>query len=589
MPETTRYLQLVHPAALWLLALVPVAAWLLHRADRKRREAIAAFSSTALAPRLVQGAWRGGAASRTAASVLALACLALAAAQPKLGRHLEHVERQGADILVAVDTSNSMSAEDAQPSRLEAAKREILGLIARLQGDRIGIITFSSQAFLYCPLTADYDAASMFVESIDTRMVSGGGTALVAALRESARAFEAGEGEAKVVVLISDGEDWGQGAREEARALAGKGIRIYAIGIGTEEGAPMPVRDQSGKLIDMRRENDRVALTRLRADELQQIAAAGGGKYFHGGTADLGAAAVYDRVSAFGSGRSGYYTFKTYAERFQWPLGIALLLMGLESLLALRPTRLARAKASTTGLAALVLLCFLLGSGFSLFQTAASLCRAANRLFQQSKFAEALDRYTRALQLQPDDPLLHLNSGDALYRQGKLAEAREEFAKAAAGGGYRVASVAHFNSGNAFLREQNTDSAIEEYKNALRCDPANALAKRNLELALRMKKQQKKQPSQQQNRKQKPQKQQQNRQQQPTPQPNQKRQNQNAPQPSRDQQQPQPAQPRQAQAGPMTPEEARALLRQAQYEDAKLRREIARAVPRATQTTGKDW
>jgi len=564
MPETTRYLQLVHPAALWLLALVPVAAWLLYRADRKRREAIVAFSSTALAPRLVQGAGQGGAGVRTTTSVLALACLALAAAQPRLGRRLERVEPRGADILVAIDTSNSMSAQDAQPSRLEAAKREILGLIARLQGDRIGIITFSTQAFLYCPLTADYDAASMFVESIDTRMVSGGGTALAAALRESARAFEAGEGEVKVVVLVSDGEDWGQGAREEARALAAKGIRIYAIGIGTEEGAPMPVRDESGKLIDMRRENDRVALTRLRADELQQIASAGGGKYFHGGAADLGAAAVYDRVSALGSGRGGYYTFKTYAERFQWPLGIALLLMGVEFLLTLRPARPPRAKAPTTGLAALVLLCFLLGSGFSLFQTAASLCRAANRLFEQSKFAEALDRYARALQLQPDDPLLRLNSGDALYRQGKFAEAREEFAKAAAGGGYRVASAAHFNSGNAFLREQNIDSAIEEYKNALRCDPANALAKRNLELALRMKKQQQKQPNQQQ-------------------------QNQNRPPPSRNQQQQQVAQPRQARATPMTPEEARALLRQAQYEDAKLRREIARAVPRTAQTTGKDW
>jgi tetratricopeptide (TPR) repeat protein len=191
-------------------------------------------------------------------------------------------------------------------------------------------------------------------------------------------------------------------------------------------------------------------------------------------------------------------------------------------------------------------------------------------LFEQSKFGEAFEKYARALQLQPDDPLLHLNSGDALYRQKNFAEAREEFAKAAAGASPRIGSAAHYNSGNAFLREQNRDSAIEEYKNALRCDPSNALAKRNLEIALKAKqqppppKQLKQKPSQQKQ----PQSQRQKKPQQP---------------------QQQPAQPRPAQATPMTPEEARALLRQAQYEDAKLRREIVRPVPPTREKTGKQW
>lgn len=570
MPEAARYLQFAHPAALWLLALVPLFAWLLHRADRKKREAVRAFSSPALAPRLRLGVWRDGARTRAAAAVLALACLAVAAAQPKLGQHLERVPRKGADILVAIDTSNSMLAEDAQPSRLEAAKREILGLIARLQGDRIGLITFSTDAFLYCPLTADYDAASLFVESIDQKMISAAGTALAAALRESARAFAAGEGEDKVVVLVSDGEDWGQGAQEAARALAAKGVRLFAIGIGTEEGAPIPMYDGAGKLVGAWKENGKVVVTRRRAEALRQIAAAGGGRYFEGGGADLGAAAVYSRVSALGSNRSGAYSFKTYAERFQWPLGMALLLMGVEFVMALRPARRKRAQAPAAGLAAVVLLCFLMGSGFSIFRTAADLCRSANRLFEQSKFGEAFEKYARALQLQPDDPLLHLNSGDALYRQKNFAEAREEFAKAAAGASPRIGSAAHYNSGNAFLREQNRDSAIEEYKNALRCDPSNALAKRNLEIALKAKqqppppKQLKQKPSQQKQ----PQSQRQKKPQQP---------------------QQQPAQPRPAQATPMTPEEARALLRQAQYEDAKLRREIVRPVPPTREKTGKRW
>ncbi len=582
MPEAARYLQFAHPGALWLLALVPLFAWLLHRADRKKREAVRAFSSPALAPRLRLGVWRDGARTRAAASVLALACLAVAAAQPKLGQHLERVQRKGADILVAIDTSNSMLAEDAQPSRLEAAKREILGLIARLQGDRIGLITFSSDAFLYCPLTADYDAASTFVESIDQKMVSAAGTALAAALRESARAFAAGEGEDKVVVLVSDGEDWGQGAQEAARALAAKGVRIFAIGIGTEEGAPIPMYDGAGKLVGAWKENGNVVVTRRRAEALRQIAAAGGGRYFEGGGADLGAAAVYSRVSALGSNRSGTYSFKTYAERFQWPLGAALLLMGVEFAMALRPARRKRAQAPAAGLAAVMLLCFFMGSGFSIFRTAADLCRSANRLFEQSKFGEAFEKYARALQLQPDDPLLHLNSGDALYKQGKFAEARDEFAKAATGAPPRIASAAHFNSGNAFLREQNLDSAIEEYKNALRCDPSNALAKRNLEIALKAK--QPPPPPKQQNQQQKQQQPEQQPQQKPKQQPPQQQ------KPPQQQQQPKSGEKQQpAQATPMTAEEARALLRQAQYEDAKLRREIVRPVPPPKEKTGKQW
>jgi Ca-activated chloride channel homolog len=570
MPETTQYLQLAQPHALWMLALAPVLLWLLLRAERKRREAVEAFTSPTLAPRLIGGVWGNHGALRASLLSLALACLAVAAARPRLGMHLERVERKGADILVAVDVSNSMLAQDVEPSRLEAAKREILGLIARLQGDRIGIITFSTQAFLYCPLTADYDAASMFVESIDARMTSGGGTALAAALRESARAFEAGEGDQKVVVLVSDGEDWGQGAREEAKACASKGVRTYAIGIGTETGAPIPLYDRSGQFQDMRREEGKVILSRLRADDLRQVAALGGGRYFEGGAADLGAAAVYDRVAALGASRSGSYTFRTYAERYQWPLGLGLILLLTEFLLAVRGARPHQRQANA-GLLAAVSLTFMLCSGFSLFETAASVCRAANRLFTQGKFAEAFGKYARALQLERDDPVLHLNSGDALYRQGRYAEAREEYAKAAAASDPRLASLAHFNAGNASMQEPNAEGAIEEYKNALRCDPSNALAKRNLELARRRKQQQ---PQQQQQKQQDREDRQDRGQQQ---------------QPQQRSSQEQKSEQRPAQTTPMTPEEARALLRQAQYEDAKLRRELARVVPRPTETTGKDW
>jgi tetratricopeptide (TPR) repeat protein len=577
------YLQLANPSARWLLLAAPALAWLLWRAGRKRREAVEAFSSPAVADRLVVSPLREGGALRSALLVTAFALLILAASRPRLGLRLERVERRGADILVAVDTSDSMLAQDASPSRLEAAKREILGLVARLQGDRIGIITFSTEAFLYCPLTIDYDAATMFVESIDASVTSGAGTALAAALQEADRAFGAGEGGDKVVVLLSDGEDWGEGARQAAESLRAKGIRIYTIGIGTEEGAPVPTYDEQGKLTGTRQYEGKTVVSRLHAKELAELASAGSGKYFKGGTADHGAAAVYSYIGALQAGQAGQYTFKAYAERFQWPLGLALLLLSAEFIMRVRPRRWPKVSLRGSGVATVAVLCFLLSSGFSLFETPALLCRAANRLFTEGKFADALQRYARALELDADNPILHFNSGDALYRQQQLDRAREQFAKAGSANDLGLSARAHYNIGNAYLQEGNADAAIGEYKNALRCDPSDQLAKRNLEIAqqsqqqkqLDDKRQDQKHQKQQQNQPQQDQ-QEGSKDQQSKPQESQKRQ---------DEQQKQ----QQAQAMPMTPEEARALLRQAAYEDAQVRREIARVVPQTTQVTGKDW
>lgn len=580
MLESTRYLQLGTPGALWLLTLAAALGWLFWRSARKRRDALRAFSSEALASRLLVSPLKAGDGARAACLVLAVGLLAVAAARPKLGTRLERVERKGADIVVAIDTSDSMLAEDAQPSRIEAAKREVMGLIARLQGDRIGVVTFSSQAFLYLPLTTDYDAAAMFLVSIDARVTSGAGTALSEAIAASARAFEAGEGQEKAVVIVSDGEDWGKGSAEAATTARENGVQVYAIGIGTEEGAPIPQFGEQGELVGTRRENGKVIVTRLNEQALKEITAAGGGKYFAGGTADYGAAAVYQRVSAAESSRAGHYTFRTYAERFQWPLGAALVLLGLEFLMRMWPLRRRRRKSAAVGLAAVTLICFLIGSGFSWFQTAASLCRAANELFEKGNFAEAFERYGRALGLDPDNRVLHFNSGDALYRQGDFEKAREHFGKAAAGADPQLAAASHYNAGNAYLSEGKIDAAIEAYKNALRCNPHDELAKRNLEIAQKMEQKQQQQKDQQDE-------QQDGDQQRKQPQDQQDEQQ--KPQPQSGEEQQEQAQSPPAQATPMTPEEARALLRQAAYDDAQVRKEIVRLMPQPTATTGKDW
>ena len=574
MLEGTDYLQFAAAPALWLLALVPVLGWLVWRAWVKKRDAAEAFTSATLASRLTLGSHRAGFLVRMALLVVAFALVVLAVARPRLGTKLERVERTGADILVAIDTSDSMLAEDASPSRLEAAKREVQGLIARLRGDRIGILTFSSEAFLYCPLTADHDAAAMFLSSIDESITSGAGTALAAALRESARAFEAGEGSERAVVLVSDGEDWGEGATEAAQELRASGVKIHAIGIGTEEGAPVPVLGETGEVVNSRREDGKVVVTRLHEEALKDIAAAGDGKYYQGGAADHGAAAVYAQVSAAENRRAGYHTFRSYAERFQWPLGAALLLIAAEFLMRVWPRR----RRPRAGLAAVALLCFFTMSGFSFFQTAAALCKGANRLFEEGKFAEALDRYVKALDMDPDNHVLQFNAGDALYRDGKYEEARERFGKVGAARDRRLAGASHFNSGNSHLQEGKLDQAVEEYKKALRINPSDPLAKRNLELAQKKKQEQPQQDQQDSDNddQQQSEDQQDEQEQQPENQDEQ-----DADQQEQDAQEQRPA--------PMTPEEARALLRQAEYEDAELRREIVRTMPRPQKSTGNNW
>ncbi len=589
MLEGTDYLQFAAPAALWLLALAPVLAWACWRAAKKKREATEAFTSVALAKRLVLGNYRGGYSVRAALLVAALALLVVALGRPRLGSKLERVERKGADILVAIDTSDSMLAQDALPSRLEAAKREVGGLITRLQGDRIGILTFSSEAFLYCPLTADYDAAAMFLGSIDAGITSGAGTALAEALHEGERAFEAGDGYEKAIILVSDGEDWGKGAREAAQALAAKGVKIHAVGVGSDEGAPIPVLDESGNVTDNRRDEGKIVVTRLDEEKLQEIAAAGGGKYYRGGASDLGVAAAYAQIASGETRRAGMHVFRTYAERFQWPLAGALLLIIMEFILRVLPRR-RRARA---GLATMALLCFLTMSGFSFFETAAALCKRANDYFQDGKFEEAFQRYARALELDSDNPILQFNSGDALYKQEKYAEARDAYGKVGSKVGKVLSGSARFNMGNAYLRESKLDDAIEEYKKALRINPGDELAKRNLEIAQRMKEEQPEDDQDQDQGDEQDENDEQDEQDEQNPedeQPPEDEQDQSGEDEEGEQpQEQQEPEEQPADAAPMTPEEARALLRQAEYEDAQMQREIVRAMPKPRNSTGKDW
>ena len=265
---------------------------------------------------------------------IAVAALLVTLAQLQVGYTWEEVERRGVDIVIALDVSDSMLVEDAGRalSRLERAKREIHDLLQMMSGDRVGIVAFAGVAFVQCPMTLDYGAAELFLDALDSEAIPVQGTDLAQALEASLAAFRGGAAGSKAVLLITDGEDHSGRAMEVANRMAAEGVRVFAIGIGSEEGAPIPAagggfrRDRSGAII----------LSRLDEPTLQQIALATDGRYVRSVTGDLDLEQIYvDGIKASLEEREiEAHRRQRWEDRFQWLLGLALAALMIDGLLA---------------------------------------------------------------------------------------------------------------------------------------------------------------------------------------------------------------------------------------------------------------
>ena len=257
---------------------------------------------------------------------LAFVCVALARLQ--FGTHLENVKREGIDIVVAVDLSNSMLAQDMRPNRLEKAKQEIRNIIDRLGGDRIGLVAFAGEAFVQCPLTLDYAAARMLLSIMDERTVSVQGTSLSSAIEASQKAFTQLEKKHKVLLLLTDGEDQEGNAVEAATKARQDGIKIYTVGIGDPAGEPIPVFDRSGNQVGFKKDpQGEVIVSRLDEATLQRIALETGGKYYHATAGELELDKIFDEISQMEKKELEGTLRTVYDDRYQWPLLLALVLI----------------------------------------------------------------------------------------------------------------------------------------------------------------------------------------------------------------------------------------------------------------------
>lgn len=267
--------------------------------------------------------------------LLMIACLILGLANLQNGSKMEEVKREGVDLFVAVDVSNSMNAQDIVPSRLDRSKQAINTLIGSLQGDRLGVIVFADKAFVQLPITTDYGAAKMFLSSVNTNSVASQGTAIGEAINLAAKSF--GEDErSKAIIVISDGEDHeNEAAMTAAREAAKKGIRIYTIGMGLPDGAPIPEYNQYGRMMGYKKDKQgNTIVTRLDEQMLSRIADAGGGMYVRASNSNVGLEKIYNDISKMDKSEIETKVFTDYEDHFQWFVGAAIILLLIEILMS---------------------------------------------------------------------------------------------------------------------------------------------------------------------------------------------------------------------------------------------------------------
>ena len=261
--------------------------------------------------------------------LVGLCFVTAALARLQFGTHLELLKREGIDLIVAMDVSNSMLAQDMKPNRLEKARQEVHSIIDRLQGDRIGLVAFAGEAFTQCPLTLDYAAARMLLSVMDTKSVSVQGTSLASAMESASRSFESKEKKHKVLLLLTDGEDLEGRALEAAEAIRKEGVKVYTVGIGNPAGDPIPILDRNGEQIGFKKdpETGDVIMSRLDEATLQKIALTTGGKYYHATAGELELDRIFEEISRLEKKELEGTLVTRYDDRYQWPLLLALLVV----------------------------------------------------------------------------------------------------------------------------------------------------------------------------------------------------------------------------------------------------------------------
>jgi Ca-activated chloride channel family protein len=483
----------VHPAVLLLLVLLYPAWQFLAGAERQRRRRLAEFGDPALLARssaLPDPAVRE---QRIKLRLWAAGLLVVALARPQIGERPSNLPHSGRDLLVLLDISRSMGSPDVKPSRMDAAKRAATDLLAGLPGDRVGLIVFGGNAFLQLPLVEDHAAFKLFLDAASNQYLYDPSTDVAQALKTAVATFEhEGSHGSRAIVLLSDGESQPEAVEEYTPKLQQERIPVIAIGVGTPEGGPVPADSSEAPEKWHRDHIGRVVNSRLDEGLMIRLARETGGAYLRYRDGQ-GLGTLLERIRAVEARKLSDATVATeHADRFQWPLAIAFLLLLYEFLLSVAPAlRWSRAVPMSPALVTVLVS----ASTLAVLGCSAATLEAhkGEKLYQQDKFRESFVAFDKSAQSGAGSSVEY-DAGNALYRMSQYDNAIKRYQNVPDDSS-RLYRSARFNLGNAYVRaaeemdqfsrDQPLQLAVTAYEEVLRRDPHDVEAKWNLELALR--------------------------------------------------------------------------------------------------------
>ncbi len=494
--------------SIWLLAGVAACGILslsFYFFQKKSTAALQEFASGRLLEKLTLGVSPKKRMIKRVILVMAMASIFVALARPQMGFQWKEVKRKGIDILVAVDTSKSMLAEDVRPNRLERSKFGIMDFVSKLEGDRVGLLPFAGTAFLMCPLTLDYNAFRNSLEALDTEIIPQGGTDLASAIYEAEAAFQ-NDANHKILVLVTDGEDLEGAALSAATEAKGKGLTIYTVGVGTPSGELIPLTRGGKDGVFVKDETGQPVKSRLDETMLQKIAGATGGRYEPLGQQAEGLEAIYrEKLSLVPKQELAERMQRVPIERFQWPLMLAFILLLAEFAISDRKRsrknfpviktayrripKIGRVAGATSVGVLILLAIFFLGFG-----GAHASPGDAEAAYKAGNYDLAVEGYRSEAQKSPEEPQLQFNLGTAAYKGKQYPEALMSFKRALNVQDIHLQNQSYYNTGNTLYRLgeetekqnpqqtiQHWEASIQAYDNALKLKPEDQDAEFNKE------------------------------------------------------------------------------------------------------------
>ena len=488
------------PIYLYLLAVIPVLAIIRFITYRNQKKRLRKFGDPQLLRSLMPDVSRFRPAVKFWILQGALALLVVMLARPQFGTKISNEQRTGIETIIAMDISNSMLAEDITPSRLDRSKMMVENLVDHFTNDKIGLLVFAGDAFVQLPITSDYVSAKMFLSSIDPSMMATQGTDIARAIDMATHSFTQEEGIGKAIIVITDGEDHEGGALESAKAAKDAGMRVYVLGVGSTQGAPIPIPGTGDYMKD---NTGNTVMSALNEDMCRQVAQAGGGAYIHVENNSAAQDQLDNELNKLAKKETTSTVYSEFDEQFQAVAILALLLLILEICIydrrnpLLKRLSLFGSKKKAAATVALLLVAITASA-----QTDRQYIRQGNKQFRVGQYDKAEVSYRKAVEKNPKNPQAAYNLGNALMAQKKDSAAVQQFEQAT-----RIETnplrkaAAYHNMGVICQTHKMYGEAIEAYKNALRLNPNDDETRYNLVLCKKQKQKQDKNQQQNQDKK----------------------------------------------------------------------------------------